>query len=100
MIGMAMKYIIVVIVFLILSAAAYAFGNKYIESHRKRYWFNFLTFDALFALSTLAAYYMAGAVWYVILLIIALNMICISFSGWYLFTKIIFRRRNTNYEQL
>jgi len=95
-----MKYSIVVIVFLILFAVAYALGNKYIESRRKRYWFNFITFDALFALATLAVYYMAGAMWYVILLIITLNIICIYFSGWYLFTRIIFSRRNTNYEQL
>ena len=97
---MAMKYFIVIIIFFCLTFAVYAIGNKYFKTRRKRCWFNFITFDTLFALATLAVYYMAGAIWYVILLIITLNIICIYFSGWYLFTRIIFSRRNTNYEQL
>lgn len=95
-----MKYLVVVIVLLILTGVSYVVGKKYIENRRKRYWFSFISFDVLFALLSLTAYYMAGTVWYVILLIIALNLVCISFSGWYLFTKIIFRRRNNDYEQL
>jgi hypothetical protein len=95
-----MKYFIVLIIFLFLTSTVYAISHKYFDNRRKRCWFNFIAFDTLFALATLAVYYMAGAIWYVILLIIVLNIICIYISGWYLFTRIIFSRRNNNYEQL
>lgn len=95
-----MQYLIIFIVFLILSFLSARIGRKYFEDRRKRTWYQLIIFDALFALATLSVYFLTGIVWYVILAVISLNLLCIYLSARYLFIKVIFSRRNNKYEEI
>lgn len=95
-----MKYLLILIIFLFFVGLTFYFTTKKIDNRRKRFWFQFIIFDLLFALASLCVYYVSEAVWYVTIGIIFLNLICIYLSGWYLFNKVIFIRRNKEYEKL